>query len=63
MTNKNKDCGSCKHFQKWKHDKFGGGLCELKDARTTTDSGRNCLVFKRFKFDKNSFSIRANAGN
>jgi hypothetical protein len=48
MTN---SCGACKHFQKWNNDRFGGGLCELKDARTKTDSVQ-CKQFKRVKFHR-----------
>lgn len=47
-----KSCGACKYFQKWKKDKFGGGLCELKDARTKTDHGHKCEEFKRVKFHR-----------
>ena len=53
---KNHDCGSCLHFQKWKNDKFGGGLCDLLDARAKTDKGRNCDKFKRIKFHRNIVS-------
>lgn len=45
-------CGACKHFQKMKHLQGNGGVCTLKDGRTNTDSGRNCTVFKRIKFDR-----------
>lgn len=45
-----RDCGSCKHFVKWKADQHGGGICLLKDVRTKTDHGRGCEEFKRKKF-------------
>jgi cytochrome c2 len=47
-----KSCGACKHFQKWRRDKFGGGLCELKDLRTKTDRGHDCKEFKRIKLHR-----------
>ena len=45
-------CGGCKHFQKWKNDNFGGGICLAKDARTKSDYGHGCKKFKRIKFHR-----------
>jgi len=41
-----KSCGGCREFIKWKNDRYGGGLCELKDARTKSDNPA-CDKFKR----------------
>lgn len=46
------DCGKCCHFTKWKFDRFGGGLCEIKDARTKSDGGHKCTVFSAMKYDR-----------
>lgn len=46
------NCGACKFFIKLKNDRFGGGLCSFKDARTKTDAGHWCSSFKRVKFYK-----------
>lgn len=46
------DCGGCIHFIKWKFDRFGGGLCEIKDARTKTDHGRRCKEHTPPKYDR-----------
>jgi hypothetical protein len=47
------DCGGCQHFLKWKNDRYGGGLCELKDARTKTDYGHRCKTWKAIPYHKN----------
>ncbi len=46
------DCGSCVSFTKLKADKFGGGLCERKDARTKSDHGHDCREFERPKHNR-----------
>lgn len=46
------DCGSCKHFVKWKNNKIGGGVCVLLDMRTKTDYGHRCEKYKRIKFHR-----------
>ncbi len=45
-----RDCGGCQHFQKWKNDKYGGGICFLKDARTKTDHGHKCKTWKSIPY-------------
>lgn len=45
-----KDCGSCTHFTKWKHD--SGGLCKLLDVRTKTDRGSKCEYWKGKKYKR-----------
>lgn len=47
-----RSCGSCKHFLKMKQLQGNGGLCTLKDGRTNTDYGHNCIQFKRTKFHR-----------
>ena len=47
-----KNCGSCTFFGKWKNDSIGGGLCDLHDARTKTDYGRNCKDWKGIKYKR-----------
>lgn len=49
---KTKNCGSCNGFLKWKNDKFGGGLCETLDARTKSDHGHNCELWKAKKYER-----------
>lgn len=49
-----KSCGGCQHFNKWKNDSIGGGLCRLHDYRTTTDSGRSCNDHKRIPYTRNN---------
>jgi hypothetical protein len=46
------DCGGCKHFQKWKNDKYGGGVCLLYDIRTKTDNGQECKYFNAIPYNR-----------
>jgi len=41
---------------KWKNDRYGGGVCTLKDARTKTDFGRRCHEFKRIPYKRENNS-------
>lgn len=50
-----KSCGSCRWFGKMRSMKGNSGLCELFDARTSTDHGRKCPQHKRIKFDRLKF--------
>lgn len=52
---RNKKCGSCIEFTKWKNDKWGGGLCETLDARTTSGSGGSCKFYKHIKYHKEPY--------
>lgn len=45
------DCGGCTNFTKIGGN-FGGGLCELHDARTVTDGGHGCKDHKPPKHDR-----------
>ena len=47
-----KSCGSCEHFIKWKNDQRSGGLCALKDGRTSTDRGRSCGEWAGIKYTR-----------
>ncbi len=47
---KTKNCGSCAGFFKWKNN--GGGLCEVLDARTKSDNGHNCELWKAKKYER-----------
>jgi len=47
-----KSCGGCKHFLKMKRYQFGGGLCERKDRRTTSDRGGKCKEHKHIKLHR-----------
>lgn len=51
------DCGGCQNFQKWKNDKYGGGICQLHDSRTKTDYGHKCKDFKAIPYDRKNFKI------
>jgi len=54
MATKVKSCGGCIYFGKWKNDKYGGGLCDALDARTTSDGGRNCRFWKAIPYKPNT---------
>lgn len=45
-------CGGCQYFIKWKKDKFGGGLCDLLDARTKSDHGHGCKNWKAIPYKR-----------
>jgi hypothetical protein len=47
-----KDCGSCQDFIKFKNDQHSGGLCNLKDGRTNTDSGHTCEMWKGIPYNR-----------
>jgi len=49
---KTKNCGNCVSFGKWKNDKFGGGICEELDARTKSDHGHKCRLWKAMKYER-----------
>jgi len=49
---RNMDCGGCQNFLKWKNDKYGGGLCEIKDARTKSDYGHKCKLWKGIPYNR-----------
>jgi hypothetical protein len=46
------NCESCIWFLKLKNDKFGGGLCNLLDGRTTTSAKFRCEHFQGKKYNK-----------
>lgn len=52
VKHKNKSCGNCHWFFKWKNDRDGGGLCESKDARTKPDWGKKCLSWRGIKYKR-----------
>lgn len=45
------DCGGCAYFTKI-GGTFGGGICEAKDARTTSDGGHGCKEYRAPKHDR-----------
>lgn len=45
------DCGGCTYFTKI-GGTFGGGICEAKDARTTSDRGHSCKDHRPPKHDR-----------
>lgn len=45
-----KSCGSCQNFLKFKNDQLSGGLCLSYDARTDTDRGHKCPLWKAIPF-------------
>lgn len=45
------DCGGCAYFTKM-GGHFGGGICEAKDARTTSDRGHRCKDHTPPKHDR-----------
>jgi len=47
-----KSCGGCTWFNKWTNDSIGGGLCDLKDARTKSDYGGNCKDWTGIKYKR-----------
>jgi hypothetical protein len=47
-----RDCGRCRNFVKFKNDMISGGLCEFKDCRTSTDSGKNCQDFRPARYSR-----------
>jgi hypothetical protein len=47
---KQRDCGSCFYFIKLPHF----GLCEKKDARTTSDGGHKCEKWKGIKYKRSA---------
>ena len=57
---KSKNCGSCMYFFKWKNDKIGGGLCNLRDGRTKCDYGRGCMDWKGIKYKRNKKYVELN---
>ena len=49
---KDKSCGNCRFFGKFKNDIIGGGLCDLLDCRTKTDSRPDCKYWKGIKYKR-----------
>lgn len=48
-----KRCSGCRNWVKWKHDQFGGGLCDLHDQRASSDykcKDWEPIPYKRVKF-------------
>lgn len=46
MNKPKRECGSCEHWVKWKHDKLGRGLCNLLDLAGPAQYGKNCSFWK-----------------
>ena len=51
-------CGGCCHFIKWRERAPYlrktplVGLCDVKDARTSSDGGRACSAYKGIKYKR-----------
>ncbi len=43
-------CGGCRYFTRMKSMVGNSGLCDLKDVRTSEDSGHKCNEFKHKKY-------------
>jgi hypothetical protein len=52
MNKPKRECGSCQHWVKWKHDQWGRGLCDLLDLAGPAQYGKNCSYWKGKKIQK-----------
>lgn len=57
MNKPKKECGSCSNWTKWRHDKWGRGLCDLLDVAGKAEHGKNCPYWQGKKYKRKNHNL------